>query len=33
MFVDRTIRTDYSTRRLWTSSWGERLRCICTAGQ
>jgi len=33
MFVDRTIRAYSSTRYLWTSSWGEGLRCICTTGQ
>jgi len=33
MFVFRAIRTDSTTRYLWTSSWGEGLRCICTTGQ
>jgi len=29
----RTIRSDSSTRNLWTSSWGEKLRRICTTEQ
>jgi len=33
MFVDRTIGSDSSTRHLWTSSWGEGLRRICTTDQ
>jgi len=33
MFVDRTVCANFSTRYLWTSSWGEGLRRICTTDQ
>jgi len=33
MFVGRTIRSDSSARYLWTSSWSEGLRGICTTDQ